>query len=164
MREIAIYTDGGKHPDVTWGAWAWIVIAPTGLIIKNDSGYLEGSTNNGCEIYAAFQGLRAIARREISIGRCNSIHVYTDSIVIRDAIGLSLIDQWAQNHWKKCDRYTLLSEYQLWVQVYDQILKLRDRGLNVNCSYVPGHSGVYWNEQADRMVKARQSARRYQTA
>lgn len=163
---IDVYTDGGAFRDKKFAAWSFIIpgFNPTDLCkCKNTyiskSGLLPESTNNGAEIIAVAFALEFISNSRLA--GVDSVTIYSDCDRPVDALN-GLLDRWADNGWKTlspskkrkhAEGLRGLSEKDKWVFLYAQVKLLERLGLTVKAVKVPSHTGVFWNEKCDKVVK-----------
>ena len=165
---IDIYTDGGKFLDRDFAAWSFIIldVNPMGLrghksphIVK--SGIISHSTSNGAEVLAVAFALEFVLTAVTQLTGVSTITVYSDCCRPVDALN-GLIEKWANNGWRNLStskRRThaatnrALSEKDKWVFLYAQLKVLESFGVEVKAIKVPAHTGVYWNEKCDALVK-----------
>ena len=129
MERVRIYTDGSCFPNPGPGGWGYVLLF--GDIEIHDSGRSPKTTNNEMEIRAVIESLKTI--KEITVRK--KLLVISDSMyVINCATGV----------WRR------KANLDLW-KLYDQVSK----GLDVEFSWVKGHSGDHYNDLADRLADVR---------
>jgi ribonuclease HI len=165
---LDIYTDGGAFHAHPFAAWAFIFpdIHPDDLNLcagryLRRSGLLNESTNNGGEIMAVAFALEFVADNIGRLPLLKSITVYSDCDRPVDAIN-GLLEQWANNGWRtlkpakqrvNAQGKRGLSERDKWIFLYAQTKRIEAFNVEINAVKIPGHSGIYWNEKCDALVK-----------
>lgn len=142
---MIIYTDGacsGNGSAAAYGGFGVVVLDDNENFIDHYMKRNENTTNNREE-------LRAILYTLIKYGKEQPTPiVYTDSAY---ALGTytSWMFSWAKRGWVKSDNKTpenldlIQAYYDLW-----------QKGYRIDLRKCAGHSGVHWNEQADKLAVA----------
>ena len=141
--EVEIFTDGacsGNPGPGGWGAILRLEKADSGNRERELSGGERATTNNRMELMAAIMGLEALKRS------C-TVHLYTDSIYLRDGI-TKWIHGWKKNGWRTADKKPV-KNVELW-----QRLDAARAPHQVDWRWVKGHSGHPENERADQLARA----------
>ena len=139
MKEITIYTDGACSYNPGPGGWG--VILKYGEYEKELSGFVEETTNNRMEIFAAIQGLRALKEDCI-------VHLYSDSSYLVNAFEKGWINQWTRNGWKTSFRRPVENQ-DLWNQLIITIGRHEVQWIKVK-----GHADNEYNNRCDQMARA----------
>lgn len=146
MQIREFYTDGGCIPNPGLGAWAYVEKLPNGEIGKQNSGYEFKTTNNRMEYKAVLKVL------ELVFDECgpSKIRIYSDSKLLLNTV-TNWMYTWKSNGWskgrKKASHNAEIKNLDLvkllynWCETHKQI----------EWKFVKGHSGVKFNEIADRM-------------
>lgn len=123
-----IYVDGACVPNPGVGGCAAILIAydAVGMIIKKReiTARIEVATNNRAELYAAVIGLRALAK-------------YTQVTVISDS---QYVIKSMNGDWRQSSNLDLFAELNELASMH-----------GVTWQWVKGHSGIEFNERADKL-------------
>ena len=141
--EVEIFTDGacsGNPGPGGWGAILRLEKADGDNRERELSGGERATTNNRMELMAAIMGLEALKRS------C-TVHLYTDSIYLRDGI-TKWIHGWKKNGWRTADKKPV-KNVELW-----QRLDAARAPHQVDWRWVKGHSGHPENERADQLARA----------
>ena len=133
---VEIFTDGACSPNPGPGGWG--AILRFGSHEKELHGGEPDTTNNRMELMAAIQGLEHLNRRA-------AVHVYTDSVYVRNGI-TAWVPRWARNGWQTRDKKPVKNA-DLW-----QRLAEAAAAHDVEWFWVKGHAGHRWNERADELA------------
>jgi ribonuclease HI len=143
--DVVIHTDGSCLGNPGPGGY--------GAIIRENgqerqlSGGFRHTTNNRMEIMAAIIALTTTAAGE------NTIHLYSDSSYLVNAIEKGWAKNWARRGWRKADGQPALNA-DLWREL---LALLAER--KVVCHWLRGHAGHRDNERCDQLaLLAAQSA------
>jgi len=140
MKVLEIYTDGACSGNPGPGGWGVVMIY--GDNIKEISGHADETTNNRMEMQAAIEGLLAVKIP------C-SIHLYSDSSYVVNAVNKGWIDNWQKNGWRTADKKEVKNK-----DLWQQIIELNER-LKPQYIWVKGHADNKHNNRADELaVKA----------
>ena len=135
---VTIYTDGSSLGNPGPGGWGAILI--WGDSRKELSrGYVE-TTNNRMEI-------RGVLHALLHLTRPCTVHVYTDSRYVCDAIAKKWIQGWLRNGWLTSAKKPVKNR-DLWEQLLPQLKKH-----NVTFHWVKAHDGHPENERCDELAK-----------
>jgi ribonuclease HI len=133
---VEIFTDGACSPNPGPGGWG--AILRFGGHAKELHGGEPDTTNNRMELMAAIQGLEHLTRR-------SAVHVYTDSVYVRNGI-TAWVPRWARNGWQTADKKPVKNA-DLWRRLADAVA-----AHDVEWFWVKGHAGHQWNERADQLA------------
>jgi len=136
--EVEMFTDGACKGNP--GPRGWGVVIRAGAREKELSGGEALTTNNRMELMAAIRGLEALTRP------CR-VHLYTDSVYVRDGI-TKWIHGWRRNGWRTADRKPVKNA-ELWQELVEAAA-----AHSVDWHWVKGHSGHPENERADALACA----------
>lgn len=144
--KITIYTDGSSRGNPGPGGWAAILIAEKEVIELG--GYEDHTTNNRMELTGAIRGLREIGPHM----HVEEVEVCTDSEYVKKGIS-EWIHGWKSKGWKTSTKKPVLNQ-DLWEELHAEEVRLKDAGVRMVWTYVPGHAGVPLNERADVIATA----------
>jgi ribonuclease HI len=133
---VEIYTDGACSPNPGPGGWG--AILRFGPHEREMHGGEPATTNNRMEIMAAIQALESLKRH-------SAVHVFTDSVYLRNGI-TKWLPGWQRNGWLTKDRKPVKNA-DLWER-----LDVAVRRHDVQWFWVKGHAGHPGNERADRLA------------
>ena len=146
MASLKIYTDGGCSGNPGPGGWAYIIVLETfqgDKILGQKLGAEQNTTNNRMELSAVIAALRALKALE---GVPRTVAVYTDSQYVQKGI-TEWIRNWKRNSWRTSDKKPVKNQ-DLWMD-----LDTLAEEFSLIWEWVPGHAGVAYNEQCDRMTQ-----------
>lgn len=172
--KVTIYTDGSSRGNPGPGGWAAILI--TEHKTTDDRGQsteapeyqdevieLGGSedhtTNNRMELIGTIKGLREVSSFQIPVlsesgeelGTRNlkleTVEICTDSQYVKKGMSEWIVG-WMAKGWKTSTKKPVLNQ-DLWEELHKEEKRLKDAGVRVKWTYVPGHAGVPLNERAD---------------
>lgn len=136
-KKVNIYTDGACSGNPGPGGWGCIL--EFGPHTKELSGFMEGTTNNRMELFAAISGLGALKEP------CD-VTLYSDSNYLVQAFNDHWIDGWQRRGWKTSGG-TPVENQDLWA-----ILLLQTRKHNVRFVKVKGHADHPQNNRCDELA------------
>ena len=139
---VVIYTDGGCAPNPGPGGWA--AILRSGKHMKELKGGEPMSTNNRMELMAAISGLEALKNP-------SQVDMHIDSQYVRDGI-MKYINNWKRNGWRTAAKEPVKNQ-DLW-----QRLDVARNRHTVRWHWVRGHSGDFYNDRADELVREARAA------
>jgi ribonuclease HI len=134
---VVIYTDGGCAPNPGPGGWA--AILQSGKHMKELKGGEPMSTNNRMELMAAISGLEALKGP-------SQVDMHIDSTYVRDGI-TKYINNWKRNGWRTAAREPVKNQ-----DLWQRLDAARSRH-TVRWHWVKGHSGDFYNDRADELVR-----------
>lgn len=141
---IKIYTDGASHHKSELpGGWAAVFKYTNKRkqkVVKILFGYDESTSNNRMELTAAYKALRYVTKH---FGKNKRVKIITDSQILQLGI-TKWSKKWQRNGWVASDGSPVKNK-DLWLSILKYTKKHR-----VTWKHVKGHSGNYWNEQADQ--------------
>lgn len=148
MDAYDLYTDGSVQPNPGPAGWAahFVPKLAANLESFSISGSFRMSTISRMELMALARGLEFLHGK---VGPC-IVLVYTDSKYVRNMFERGWLDHWMRNGWMTATGTR--------VQNRDLIEPIQHyRGIHrVRIHWVPSHSGIAGNEDADRLaVQAR---------
>lgn len=148
---LSIYTDGACLANGTLGGRAGIGVFYDVNDPRNISTRLPGphQTNQRAELYAVLKALESLHTQPPCV---RNVVIFTDSKYV--VKGLTVwATKWEQEGWKTLKNKQVVS-MDLFKRARDMISTLNANGLTVKFIHVPGHSGIWGNEQADRLAVA----------
>jgi len=134
---VEIYTDGACSGNPGPGGWG-AVLDYGGRKKELFGGEAGKTTNNRMELMAAIRALE-------SLTRAANVHLYTDSIYLRNGI-TKWLPSWKRNGWQTAARQPVKNA-DLW-QRLEAAVKRHD----VDWRWVRGHAGDPGNERADALA------------
>jgi ribonuclease HI len=134
---VEIYTDGACSGNPGPGGWG-AVLDYGGREKELFGGEAGKTTNNRMELMAAIRALE-------SLTRAANVHLYTDSIYLRNGI-TKWLPSWKRNGWQTAARQPVKNA-DLW-QRLEAAVKRHD----VDWRWVRGHAGDPGNERADALA------------
>ena len=137
-KNVNIYTDGACSGNPGPGGWA--AILEFGPHKKEISGYMQGTTTNRMELFAAISGLGALKEP------CD-VQLYSDSNYLVQAFNDHWIDNWKKNGWKNSGGAPVENK-DLWF-----ILLTLTKKHNVTFIKVKGHADHPENNRCDELAR-----------
>ena len=134
---IEIFCDGACLGNPGPGGWAALLRWRN--VEKEIVGGEPATTNNRMELRAAIEALATLKRNA-------EVHVYTDSLYLRDGI-TRWIHAWKRNGWRRADKHPVKND-DLW-----QALDAAAGEHRVHWHWVKGHSGHPENDRVDRLAR-----------
>ena len=116
---------------------------------RNISARLPGlhQTNQRAELFAVLKALESL---HMNAPIATKVAILTDSKYVVKAL-TEWVQKWEREGWKTAKREEVVSK-DLFKRARDMILKLEEQGVVVEFRHVPGHSGLWGNEQADLLA------------
>lgn len=143
---IEIYTDGSLKKvgiNNTFGGWAFIVVKDSKKIYY-DSGSEHGTTNQRMELQAIYEALKYAT----SIRRnCDKVIIYSDSAYAINCYQQEWYIGWQANGWINSKGQDVANR-----DLWEKIIPFFDN-FWYTFRKVPGHSGVFWNEECDELAQ-----------
>ena len=146
------YTDGACSLNPGPGGYAAILVDENENKVEEISGNAETTTNNRMEMLAILAALKTM---DISYSFTKkSFTIYSDSAYCVNMCNV-WISSWEKNGWKRAknqpiENLDLVLELSKYLKKFDG---------QVHIMKVPGHSGVQWNEEADKLAVAAKNRR-----
>ncbi len=140
---IRIYTDGASRNNPGRAGWGAIIIDDQRGTVEEIGGHYPHATNNQMELMGAIEALRFVSDK-IKV-RGQKIVLFTDSSYV-----IKGMKQWVHN-WQKNDWQTSQKKDVENVNLWKILLELATYK-DIDWLYVPGHSNVPLNEQADQIA------------
>ena len=138
---LEIYIDGSAGPTNPGPGGFGVVIVENGEIIATHSERCEMTTNNKEEIKGILWALE-------NFGKTNNPTIYSDSNYCVQTFN-NWMYSWERKGWKKSDNRTP-ENLDLIKRVYSLIV---EEDYMMNLVKVKGHSGLLYNELADKLAK-----------
>jgi ribonuclease HI len=132
-KELHIYCDGACSGNPGPGGWGAVLI--WGDNTKEISGSADNTTNNQMELRAAIESIKSVKKKV-------KIVIHTDSQYVKNGITV-WIKSWLKNNWNKGK----VKNIELWKELLEESSKHE-----IVWKWVKGHSGVDYNERADRLA------------
>lgn len=143
MKNVDIFTDGGCSGNPGPGGWAYFII--TGDNEYSGSGGIILTTNNRMELTAVIEALKRVKVINLK-GSFSLITINTDSQYVKKGI-TEWMTAWIRNNWKNSKKKPVKNQ-DLW-----KVLKDISDSENIKWNWVPGHSGIDYNERCDKLVQ-----------
>lgn len=143
-----VYTDGACSGNPGPGGYSAIFLAGDKEIM-HISGSRSNTTNNCMELMAIVRSIKHILKGE-EHAKSGIINIYSDSAYCINSITQGWYKFWAKNDWKTRDGQEVKNK-ELWEELNG--LLTSTKRFKFFFQKVPGHSGVHWNEEADRLAK-----------
>lgn len=145
-----IYTDGACPSNGTAAGRAGIGIFFGLNDPRNISARLPGNrqTNQRAELFAVLKTLETLYQA----GRQGEYVILTDSMYVIQALTEWAIN-WERSGWRNASGRLVVS-HDLFKRARDLMRRLSEMGIPVSFRHVPGHSGIWGNEMADRLAVA----------
>lgn len=137
--DVTIYTDGSSLGNPGPGGWAAILVWG-GKKKEISKGYQE-TTNNRMEI-------RGVIHALLHLTRPCTVHVYTDSRYVCDAVSKRWIAAWVKNGWKTSAKKPVKNR-DLWERLMPLLRKHK-----VHFHWIKAHDGHPENERCDELAKS----------
>jgi ribonuclease HI len=146
-----IYTDGACPSNGTAAGRAGIGIFYGTNDKRNISARLPGlhQTNQRAELFAVLKALEALYTNRLP-GVQSNIFILTDSKYVVKALTEWAV-KWERAGWKNKGNKEVVSK-DLFKRARDMLRALENAKVMVTFRHIPGHSGIWGNEQADRLA------------
>ncbi len=131
-KEYVVYADGACIGNPGPGGWGVVIVEPASERRALSGGPVPNTTNNRMEITAAIEALRATEE-----GARVTLRSDSEYVVKTMTLG------WKRN-----------ANRELWDELDREVAKRK-----VRFEWVAGHAGNHWNEQADKLARARAEGR-----
>ena len=148
---MVIYTDGsccGNGKATKSGGYGVVVLDNDENLLYTYSKRCENTTNNREELKAILYSMlkHGVNSNKYEFSQIEPPIVYSDSAYCVNTFNEWMFS-WARNGWTKSDKKTpenldLIQAYYDWYQ----------KGYRIDLRKVKGHSGVKWNEMADKLA------------
>lgn len=141
---LRIFTDGSCLNNPGPGGWAAIFNLKEEYEVL--SGHEKSATNNRMELKAVACALGHIKNLD-SVN--DEVEIISDSAYVINSLTKGWIEKWKANGWKTSTGKQV-KNIELWLQVLDELEKLKEEGIQVMFTKVKGHNGNTFNELADK--------------
>ena len=138
---IEIYTDGSTHPTNPGPGGFGIVITKDNKIINTYGKQFTHTTNNRMEMSAILWCLANYGKYP------EEVIVYSDSSYAINTF-TNWMSSWQRNNWRKSDNQPPEN-----LDIIQTYLNLLNMGYKITLKKVKGHSGVEFNELADKLAR-----------
>lgn len=138
---VRIYTDGACHGNPGRGGYASIIIGGPDNREAVVCGSVPRTTNNRMELKAVIEALKVLE------GKCN-VDIYSDSRYVVETVNRGDLGFWMTNGWRRRNGSSPANQ-DLWEELAGLLLLHI-----VRTHWIPGHSGLYYNERCDRLANA----------
>ena len=136
-----VWTDGSSTGKVGPGGWAAIILKEDEVLAEHSGNEYE-TTNNRMEVQAACIALEALPEKSF-------VRVHSDSSYLINPMRRHWVKKWRRNGWLTWEGLPVENR-DLWMRLDNAVL----RHYRVDWKKVKGHSGVEYNERADKLAKA----------
>ncbi len=134
---VRIYTDGACLGSPGPGGYAAVLL--TGLQREEIAGGFRLTNNARMEMMAVIKALKKL--REPGI-----VHLYTDSLMIVNAMENGQARQWREKNWKRNGTGAVVADADLWERLLDLCAEHQ-----VSFFWIKGHAGNVENQRCDRL-------------
>jgi len=135
---ITIYTDGACSGNPGPGGWAYIILDDEGN--KSDFGFVEDTTNQRMELYAAIMAI-------LAVDKVSNIKIISDSQYLVKGMN-EWIHGWKRRNWVGSNG-KVVKNLDLWKKL-DALVSVHK---SVEFEWVKGHSGHEENDIVDSMAR-----------
>ena len=143
---LEVYTDGSLKKvgnTMTFGGWSFIVTKDNEKLFEAAGGEC-GTTNQRMELEAIRNALKYAS----SIRRPNEkVVIYSDSAYAINCYLQEWYVNWLANGWMNANKKPVANQ-DLWYEIIPYF-----DNFWYNFKKVSGHSGVYWNEECDKLAQ-----------
>ena len=143
--QTGVFTDGACEGNPGPGGWGVVKVVDD-MVVEQASGASPQTTNNRMELTALIEGMERLAPDE-------EITVYTDSALCANTINL-WAPAWERQGWRRGHKKEPIANLDLVRRLYD----LARAHPLAQIEWIRGHAGNRWNEYADQLSRAYQSA------
>lgn len=146
-QHITIYTDGSSRGNPGRGGFASIVVFGDSKQVELGGGF-EHTTNNKMELKGVIEALKIVLTHNTDSYK--KVHVNSDSKYVLQGI-TTWIYGWKKNNWRTAAKAPVMNQ-ELWQELDEVRNNLVKLGMEIEWSYVKGHSDNKWNERADEIA------------
>lgn len=140
---MRIYTDGACFPNPGNGSWSFVVLDDNEEIVFKKNSVELNTTNNRMECKAIIEAMKWVIDSNLEH---IDITIYSDSQLIVNTYN-TWMHKWSERGWKK--KKSGVKNLDLVKELYN--LK---QIVNVELTWVKGHSGILGNELADYLCSS----------
>ena len=137
---VHIYTDGAARNNPGKAGWGVVIVDTDQKIVTELGGASPHATNNQMELTGAIEALFFVSQEKKYKGQ--KIALYTDSAYVIRGMK-QWVKTWQKNGWQTSQKKDVEN-----VRLWQKLLELSS-DKDIEWLYVPGHSGVPWNERTD---------------
>lgn len=163
---VEIFTDGSAISNPGPAALAYIIKyyidkendMPEAKEIEFAQGF-RYSTNNRMEIMAGIYALKKVISlvEDGTLSETRQVNLATDSEYFCKAVNQNWLSKWQSNNWMTSGfgnkKPSPVKNKDLWEQLIDIQIQLRNKSITLVMTHVPGHSGVEYNERCDELAR-----------
>jgi len=153
MTTVEIWTDGAvsiKKKNSPGGFGCAYVYE--GVLLETLSGGEYNTTSQRMELMGVIAGLEnAFDYKKINNLDVSVLDIKSDSAYIIDCMEGTWYREWIKNDWTSSDG-VLIKNRDLWQRLLLAVNFLTDRGILITWSKIKGHSGLLFNEVADKLA------------
>lgn len=144
--DSGIFTDGGCSPNPGPGGWGFVVVEADRAISEYCGGEPD-TTNNRMELTAIINALTYCRDRAVSLNdpSPDSVTIYADSKLCVQTYN-DWMAGWEKRGWKR-SKGAIAN-----LDLVKQLAALKKICPYAQLEWVAAHSGIRWNEYADRLV------------
>lgn len=143
---LEVYTDGSLKKigkTMTFGGWSFIVTKDNQKIFET-AGSEYGTTNQRMELMAIREALKYASSIR---GTNEKVVIYSDSAYAINCYLQEWYTTWLANGWYNSKKQPVANQ-DLWFDIIPYF-----DNFWYNFKKVEGHSGVYWNEECDKLAQ-----------
>ena len=142
---LKIYTDGGCQGNPGPGGWAYVMVQGDTILAEQFGGE-KAATNNRMELTAVIESLKKLKTLQGDPEVPRQAAICTDSQYVQKGI-TEWIRRWKINNWRTADKKPVKNQ-DLWMELDTIAVEFP-----LKWEWVPGHSGVEYNERCDKMTQ-----------
>lgn len=135
------FSDGACRGNPGPGAWGIVVQDASALVLVEDSGLDEQTTNNRMELMGAIEAMSYVLGQGGT-----SMCLVSDSKYVLNGLD-SWLEGWKKRGWKKADKKEPEN-----IDLWKSIDNLRSKFTTFHCVWVKGHAGHPQNERCDELA------------
>ena len=146
IETLESYTDGSLKKmgqRSTFGGWAFYVIR-NGTDIYHKSGSVGMTTNQRMELLAI---LEALKYAQTVRKKGEKVIIYSDSAYAINCYLKEWYSTWQINGWRNANKQPVANQ-----DLWEEIIPFFDN-FWYDFRKVEGHTGIYWNEQCDKLAQ-----------
>lgn len=146
---VEAYTDGACSGKTLEGGAAAVVLFNGKEYIATEREFK--STNQRMEILAVIKAFEIVENLGVAANN-GKIVIYSDSAYVINCFNQMWYLNWFKNGWVNTHKKPIINK-DLWERLFSYYFKY-DKGCQVIFEKVKGHSGVQYNEKADKLAVA----------
>ena len=143
---LEVYTDGSLKKigkTMTFGGWSFIITKDNQKIYET-AGSEYGTTNQRMELMAIREALKYASSIR---GTNEKVVIYSDSAYAINCYLQEWYVNWLANGWRNSKKEPVANQ-DLWLDIIPYF-----DNFWYNFKKVDGHSGIYWNEECDKLAQ-----------